>query len=85
LLELLAAEEEEHVRKTLLAALAQLLPLPGNYWKLPKLSARLDILLIRKVVGSTDARSRFVAASNGHDSRERNQNEKIVMEAVGCK
>ena len=61
-LELLAAEEEEDVHKALSAALSQLLPLLGKYWELAKLAGLLDILL-PKVVGGTDARSRFVAAS----------------------
>ncbi len=61
-LELLAAEDEEDVHKTLAAALARLLPVLGRYYELSRLKALLDILL-PKLLGGTDARSRSVAAS----------------------
>jgi hypothetical protein len=58
-LELMALEEEEDVHKCLAAALAQLFPVIGRYYELNRLIALLDCLL-RKLVGGTDARSRYV-------------------------
>ena len=59
-LELLAAEDDEDVHKTLAAALDRLLPVLGRYFELHKLIALLDCL-IPKLLGGTAARSRYVA------------------------